>query len=157
MTSIQEAIHSDVLKAMKSGETEIRDVLRLMEGVLRNKEIEFRGMGKEMTQEDAIAVLSQQIKQRKESVRQYTEGKREDLAQKEQKELDIIEAYLPDRVSEEEIDVVIASLSKSIQPQGMADMGKLMGPVMAQLREKGLVDGEIVRKRVETYIQSLSA
>jgi uncharacterized protein YqeY len=156
MTAIRETIHKDVLCAMKSGDAETRDVLRLVEGVLRNKEIEFRGMGKEMSEEDALAVLSQQIKQRKESVRQYTEGKREDLAGKEQKELEIIEKYLPDCVSQEEVDMVIASVAQRVRPQTMADMGRCMGSVMSELKLKGLVDGDLVRKRVESYIQSLN-
>jgi len=156
MPSIQEIIHKDILGAMKSGDRETRDVLRLMEGVLRNKEIELRGVGKEMSEEERIAVLSGQIKQRRESVRQYTEGGREDLAQKEKKELEIIERYLPERVSQEEIEAVIASVARKVQPRGMADMGKLMGPVIAQLRAKGLVDGDMVRKSVESYIQALN-
>jgi uncharacterized protein YqeY len=104
---------------------------------------------RELSDDDVIAVLTKMVKQRRESIEQFTKGNRQDLADKEQAELGIIQQYLPEQLSEEEIDQLIAQAITETGAESIKDMGKVMGKLKPQLQgraEMGPVSAKIKAK-----------
>jgi len=138
---------------MKAGQEFEVGVFRFLLASLHNKEIEKKGKGLESTLSDdeAIEVLSREAKKRKEAIEAYEKGNRTDLAQKETKELEIIEKYLPEQLSEEEIEKIITAAIKKTGAVTVKDFGKVMGEAMKELKGKADASlvSKIVRKRIE--------
>lgn len=146
--TIKDQIFADIKKAMKAKETDKLRVLRSLKAKLLEKEISERKGGEaDLTDEQATEVLMKAAKQRKESIEQFEDGGRDDLAENEKKELEIIDAYLPEMMDESEIREVVQQKIEAVGASGMQDMGKLMGPLMGQL--KGKADGSLVSKIVK--------
>ena len=148
--SIAEQITKDMTAAMKERAPHRLSTLRMVKAALKNKEVEKLAP---LDDKDTLAVLSTLIKQRKDSIEQFTRGGRQDLADKEAAEIGIIESYMPKAASEEEI---VAAVRASIAEMGaptIKDMGALMKNVMAKFAASGArVDGkqvnEIVRREL---------
>jgi len=146
--NIQDKIISDIKEAMKAKEQDKLRVLRSLKAKLMEKEISERKGGEaKLSDDQAVEVLMKAAKQRKESIEQFEDGGRDDLAENEKKELKIIEAYLPEMMSEEEVREVVKEKIEQLGASGMQDMGKVMGPLMGQL--KGKADGSVVSKVVK--------
>lgn len=112
------------------------------------KEISERQGGEaELSDEQALQVLTKAAKQRKESITQFEEGGRNDLAENEKLELGIIEAYLPEMMSEEEVRAIVKEKISAMGASEPQDMGKVMGPIMGKL--KGKADGSLVSRIVK--------
>ncbi|NCU41950.1 MAG: hypothetical protein EOM19_04505 [Candidatus Moranbacteria bacterium] len=153
--TVREQMKKDLLEAMRSHNSEVRDVLRLMEGLIRTKEIDLRLAPHTMENDAVIALLLSQVKQRKESVKQYLQGNREDLVQKEEKEIAILQRYLPANVSEDVIEEIIFSVWKKFPDANPSDMGKIMGEVMTEAKKRGTVDGNSVREKVKKFLEKI--
>jgi hypothetical protein len=150
---LKERILSDLTAAMKAKEAQRLQVLRSLKAKLLEKEIEMRSGGHaEITEEDAIAVLTKAAKQRKESIQQFIDGNRPDLVETEQAELAIIESYLPEPMSKDEIIAIIDAKIEQVGASGLQDLGKVMGPIMGQL--KGKADGGLVNRLVKARLES---
>ena len=150
---ILKKINEDLVTSMKSKEegSGLRtSTLRMMKSAIKNAEIAKRGKG-ELTEEDITGVLSTMVKQRKESVEQYLKANRKDLADKENKEIEIIQKYLPEQLSAEEVDEIIKSTIQEAGITGMKDMGRLMKELMPKL--KGKADGKLVSRRVKEILE----
>ena len=146
--SIKDKIFADIKEAMKAKETDKLRVLRSLKAKLLEKEISERKGGEaELSDEQATEVLMKAAKQRKESIEQFEKGGRDDLAENEKKELEIIDAYLPEMMDEDEVRKVVQQKIEAVGATGMQDMGKVMGPLMGQL--KGKADGSLVSKVVK--------
>lgn len=146
--TIKEQIISDIKDAMKAKEQDKLRVLRSLKAKLMEKEISERQGGEaNLTDEQAVEVLMKAAKQRKESIEQFEEGDREDLAENEKTELKIIEAYLPEMMDEDEVRSIVKEKIEALGASGMQDMGKVMGPLMGQL--KGKADGSLVSRIVK--------
>jgi uncharacterized protein YqeY len=146
--SIQERIIANIKEAMKAKDKEKLLVLRSLKAKLMEKEISERKDGEaKLSDEQAVEVLMKAAKQRKESIDQFEEGGREDLAENEKKELALIEEYLPEMMDEEEVRKVVQEKIKALSASGPEHMGKVMGPLMGQL--KGKADGSLVSKIVK--------
>jgi len=152
---IRKKMHEDMIEAMRSKKNIERDVLRGVEGVIRNKDIELRRSGKEVSEDDIIQILSHQVKQRKESRKQFLLGGREDLAQKEEQEIGFLERYLPQRLDKDVIEYMVQASIEETNAVGMADMGKVMGVVMSKVRSQGIADGNEVREIVQRLLGAL--
>ena len=151
--NVKETILADLITAMKAKDTKRLQVLRSLKAKLLEKEIEKRSGGKaELSNEDALAVLTKAAKQRKESIDQYTAGNRLDLVEVEKIELEIIESYLPAPMSEDEIIELIDSQINKVGAASMQDIGKVMGPIMGKL--KGKADGSLVNKLVRQRLEN---
>ena len=150
---LHQKITIDLKVALKSGDSFRVGTLRMLLSSLHNKEIEKKGKGLESTLSDdeAIEVLSREAKKRKEAIEAYEKGNRTDLAQKETKELEIIEKYLPEQLSEEEIEKIITAAIKKTGAVTVKDFGKVMGEAMKELKGKADASlvSKIVRKRIE--------
>ncbi len=143
-----ERIQQDLTSAMKTKDELRLSVLRMVKTALKNKQVE-----KMATLEDAeaVQVLSTLIKQRRDSIEQFTRGGRADLAEKEQKEIAIIEQYLPARTSDADMDAAIAAAIAETGAKSPKDMGAVMKNVMARLKGQ-LVDGKAVSERVKAKL-----
>ncbi len=140
---VKEKIMADLKEAMKSKDMDKVSTLRLLLSEIKNKEIDKRG---ELTDEEIYAVIQKSVKQRKESIEQYRSGGREDLVEKEQKELEILEKYLPEQLSEDELERIIDEAIKETEATTLKDLGKVMRVVMPKV--KGRADGKLVNEMV---------
>lgn len=145
---LHEKIETDLKSALKSGEKEKAGVLRFLISAVKNFQIEKKAQDKKyLPDEDIISVLRRQTKQRLDSIDQYEKGGRADLAEKEKKELVILESYLPAGVSEEKIREVVKAKMAELNITDKSGFGRLMGEAMKEL--KGQADGAAVKKVVE--------
>lgn len=146
--SIQDKIIADIKEAMKAKNQDKLRVLRSLKAKLMEKEISERKDGEaKLSDEQAVDVLMKAAKQRKESIEQFEEGGREDLAENEKKELAIIEEYLPEMMDGDEVRKIVQEKIKALSASGPEHMGKVMGPLMGQL--KGKAEGSLVSKVVK--------
>ena len=145
--SLYNQIQNDMYSAMKSGNKEESNTLRTTLAKLKDKVIEKQ---QDLNRQEEIKVLQTLVKQRKESIDLYEIGGRSELAEAEQKELEILSNYLPKMMNESDIKNVVKSVIDAVGATSMADMGKIMPEVMK--RGKGLIDGKSAQKFVQELI-----
>ncbi|WP_263787258.1 GatB/YqeY domain-containing protein [Salinibacter grassmerensis] len=147
--SVLDRVKQDLTDAMKAQDDVRRRALRSLRAALANKEIAKRRSGSDSSLEDQeeLAVVQKQVKQRRDSIEQYEEADRDDLAQKEREEIEVLEDYLPDQLSDEELAERLDAIIDDVGATSMADMGPVMGRAMDELR--GRVDGNRVREMVQ--------
>ena len=151
--SLKDRISEDIKTAMKSKDKVRLETVRSIKKVLLEKEVSLRPQGQEsLTESQEIEILAQQAKQRRESIEQYRQAGRDDLAEKEAQELAIIETYLPGQLSDEEIAAVVDEVIALVGATSAKDMGKVMGPVMQQL--KGRAEGQKIQALVKAKLNS---
>lgn len=151
--SLKDRISEDIKTAMKAKDKIRLETVRSIKKVLLEKEVSARGQGQgTITETQELEVLAQLAKQRRDSIEQYRQGGREDLAEQESQELAIIEEYLPKQLSDEEISAVLDEIIASVGVTSAKDMGKVMGPAMQQL--KGRADGQKVQAMVKAKLGS---
>ena len=149
--SLKDQISDDIKTAMKARDKVRLETVRGIKKVILEKETEVRPKGQDaLTPEQEIEVVTQLAKQRKDSIEQYTNAGRDDLAEKEAQELAILQEYLPEQMSDDEIESVIDELIAKTGAAGPRDMGKVMGPAMKQM--KGKADGGKVQAFVKAKL-----
>jgi uncharacterized protein len=131
--SLKQRINDELKSAMRSGETRRRDALRLLLAALKQREVDER---KELADADVVAVIDKMIKQRREAIAQFEKGGRQDLVDKEQFELGVLQAYMPQALSEAEIEAAVAEAIAAAGAKAPSDMGKVMGALKAKLAGK---------------------
>ena len=146
--SLFDRLSEDLKHAMRSKDQLRMDVIRMIKAAALNKEIELK---KDLDDADLSRIMTQLIKQRKESVEQYQKAKRDDLAGKELKEIAIIEAYLPKALSADEIAQAIAAAIQETGATSLKDMGTVMIAVMAKLAGQ-TVDGKQISDLVRAKL-----
>ena len=140
-----EKLEKDMIEAMKAKDMFRLTVIRMVKGALKQEQIDHK---KEINDELLIDVVNKQIKMRKDSITEFEKGNRTDLVEKTQKEIDILLKYLPEQLSQEEVEKIINEIFEEVKPEGMKDMGKVMG--LAQGKLKGKAD----MKEVSTIIRN---
>ncbi len=145
--NLKDKIEADLVEAMKASRTEEVSLLRLLKSSIKNAEIE---KGATLDEADIIKTLEKQAKQRRDSIAQYEAGDRADLAKKEKAELDLIERYLPERISEEEVAKVVAEIISELKITSVQDMGKAIKAVMDKIGSQadGKTISDLVRKQL---------
>ncbi|OGY65914.1 MAG: hypothetical protein A3A04_02440 [Candidatus Harrisonbacteria bacterium RIFCSPLOWO2_01_FULL_40_28] len=145
-------IEEDLILALKSGESDVVDVLRLVKTAFKNKEIEKRGKGEasELIDEDVLVILNREVKKRKEAIELFKKGNREDLVKKETLEIAILERYLPESLSREKIEHIVTDVIKSGTYEAK-DFGLVMREVMKELR--GKADGGVVMEIIKRELK----
>ena len=128
--SLREQINDDLKTAMRSGETVRRDTIRLLTAALKQREVDER---KTLSDADVLAVIEKMIKQRRDSISQFEQGGRQDLADKEKQELTLLQTYMPQAMAEDELAAAIAAAVTETGAAGPADMGKVMAVLKPQL------------------------
>jgi len=150
--TLSERISQDITAAMKAREEHRLSTLRMVKTAIKNKEIDKRGP---LDDQEAMAVLNTLIKQRKDSIEQFTKGGRKELADKEAIEITIIEGYLAKAAGEEEIASVVRTTISEMGSPTMKDMGNVMKNAMAKFAAVGIrVDGKVVSETVKRLLSS---
>ena len=147
--TLSQRIAKDLQTALRQSDKLTLSVLRMAKAALTNREKEE---GEELSEDDAIAVLATLAKQRRESIDQFSQGGREDLAEKERQELDILLSYLPKQLDRQELDTLINEAIHETSAVGLKDLGKVMKILMPRI--KGVADGKIVNQRVKDLLAS---
>lgn len=146
---VKEELKADVTEAMRSGDSEKRDTLRMLLAAIKQEEVDQR---RTLNDDEIVDVLAKQAKQRRESIADAEKAGRTDLAVQEKAELAIIQAYLPQMMSEKEIRVLAEQSILETGATGPQDMGKVMGNIMPKV--KGSADGKLVSKLVRELLQN---
>jgi uncharacterized protein len=128
--SLKIRINDDVKTAMRGGDARRRDALRLLLAALKQREVDER---KELADADVVAIIDRMIKQRREAIAQFEKGGRADLAQNEQFEIGIFQAYMPQALSDAEIETAVAEAVAAAGAKAPSDMGKVMGVLKGKL------------------------
>lgn len=128
--SLREQVSDDLKAAMRSGDTARRDTIRLLLAALKQREVDER---KTLSDADVLTVIEKMIKQRRDSISQFEQGGRQDLADKEQQELALLQTYMPQALSEAEIAAAVAAAMAETGAAGAADMGKVMALLKPRL------------------------
>ena len=146
--SLQQRLDNDLRGAIKSSDKLKTSALRMLKAAVKYKQKE---KNRELSEEEIISVVSTLSKQRRESIDLFLKGGREDLADKEKQELSILQSYLPDQLTPEELDRFIIEAIAESSAEGVKDIGKVMRLVMS--RVKGTADGKTVNLRVKELLE----
>jgi len=147
--SLLESIVQSQIEARKTQDKERLSVLQMALSAIQNEKISAR---KELTDEDIVAVLQRQVKQLKDALKDFQTGGRQDLVDATNREINILSKYLPEQMSEAEIEKIVSPIITELKSTGSQDFGKVMGVVMTKL--KGKADGGIVTQVVRRLMSS---
>ena len=147
--SLKTQLETDLKNAMREGDRPRRDALRMLLAAVKQEEVDSRSS---LEDEGVIAVLSRQMKQRRESIADYERAGQPDQVEKERYEMNLIENYLPRMMSQEEIEPIVAQVIADLGVSDMKSMGQVMGQVMAGLQ--GRADGRLVSQIVRQQLQN---
>ncbi|SFH59024.1 GatB/YqeY domain-containing protein [Pisciglobus halotolerans] len=145
--SLLTTVNEDIKTAMKARDKETLAVLRMIKSSLQNEEIK---KGSALNEEEELTVLSREMKQRRESLTEFKSAGRDDLVEKLEKEIAIVERYLPKQLSEDELRAIVKKTADRVQASSMKDFGKVMGAVMSEI--KGQADGNEVNRLVKEQL-----
>jgi uncharacterized protein YqeY len=145
-------MQAEITTAMRSGDSLRRDTLRMVESAIYNGEKRDR---RTYSDDDVAGVLAREVKTRRESIEAFRKGEREDLAAKEEAEIGILAAFLPEQLSDEEIAALVAEAIAATGAAGPRDMGKVMGWLAP--RTKGRADGRLVSQAVTQALAAAGA
>jgi len=164
--SLKHQLQTEVLEALKKGDATVSSVLRMALAAITSKEKEKRyklskekptldeaklNEESELSGEELIGVLTSEIKKRKDAITLYVKGGRKELAEKEQKEIEILSKYLPSQLAEEELKAMVISAIDEAGAKGIKEMGKVMGALAPKV--KGRADGGVVSAMVKKLLQ----
>lgn len=147
---MREQLLNDLKEAMKNKDKEKLNVIRMVKGALQLEELNLK---RECTDDEIIGLIAKQIKTRKESIAEFTKAGRDDLISSTQSEIDILNTYMPEQLSEEEVLKEIDNAFNEVNPSSMKDMGKLMGILTPKL--KGKADMSFVSKTIREKLNNL--
>jgi uncharacterized protein len=147
MGALTEKVRSDMTAAMKAQEKERLSVLRMLQSSLKNEQI---NTGHELTDEEAMTVIRKAVKQRMDSIEQFTNAGRNELAGKERSEMELLKTYLPAELSDDEVEQGLREIVASTGALSKKDMGKVMKEATA--RYKGRVDGKKIQEIVSRLL-----
>jgi len=149
---LSKRINEDFQRALTDQDRDRLFVLRLLKSALHNEEIALKTKGKELTDEQVIAVIQREAKKRKEAKEMYDKADRQELANQEEKELAVLSAYLPEQMPEEELRKAVRETIEQTGATGPQDFGRVMGQVMGQV--KGRADGQQVSRLVKEELEN---
>lgn len=152
---LKEKISKDIKNALKTGDAQRRLVLSLVSSAIKNKELQKRaksGKVEELNDEEILEVISSEAKKRKESIEIYEKAGREELAQKERDELNILMEYMPEQMSEDDIRIEAKKAIEETGAKNIKEMGKVLGILMPKFR--GRADGQTVSRIVKEELST---
>jgi uncharacterized protein YqeY len=149
MGQLTETIRAELTAAMKARDAERLSTLRMLQSAFKYQQIES---GHELSDEEAMTVIRKAVKQRQDSIEQYTKGNRPELAEKERREMELLKTWLPPELTDEEIEAGVREFVASTGAQSKKDMGKVMKEASAKY--KGRVDGRKLQEIVSRLLGS---
>ena len=147
---MKEKILNDLKTAMKNQDKEKLSVVRMIKGALQLEEINKK---RDLTDDEIILVISKQIKTRKESITEFQKANRIDLIEQTEKEIEILNEYMPEQLSEDEVNNIVDQAFEIVNPQAMSDMGKIMKEITPKL--SGKADMSMVSKIVKDKLSAV--
>ncbi|PZC41938.1 MAG: hypothetical protein DK306_002433 [Chloroflexi bacterium] len=147
MSGLRTQLRDDLKTAMRAKDILRRDTIRLVESAFKYAEIEKRS---DLTDPEVLAIIQKQVRQREDSIEQFEAGDRQDLADKERAEIAVLAGYLPAQMDRDAITVAVKAVIERTGASGPTDKGKVMGPLMAELR--GQADGRLVNTVVSELL-----
>lgn len=147
---MRERILEDLKNAMKAQDKKTLSVIRMVKGAMQMEELNKKA---ELNDDEVIAVIAKQIKTRKESIVEYEKGNRNDLIEATQEEIEILNKYMPEQLSLEEVNKIVDEIFEEIKPSSVKDMGKLMQAANSKL--KGKADMGIVSSIIKEKLNNL--
>lgn len=145
---IREKIMADMKEAMKARDSVRLDTIRFLQSAIKYKEVELRPNA--ITADDVLGVVKKLVKQRKESIEQFQQAARQDLVDKEQAELKVLEGYLPQQMSKEQIETVVTEVIAALQAKTIKDMGAVMKETLA--KTKGAADNKTISEVIKAKL-----
>ncbi len=145
--SLEEIIFNDMKKALKENEKLKLSTLRLIRAAIKNAEISKKD---KLTEDEVIGIVNRNLKKLEESLDMFTKGQRPELAEKAKKEIEIVKKYLPEQLSEEEVEKIVKETIAKFGFKGLQDIGPAMREIIPQL--KGKADGKMVNKMVRDLL-----
>ncbi|MFC0270056.1 GatB/YqeY domain-containing protein [Metabacillus herbersteinensis] len=146
--SLLERLNQDMKQAMKNKEKDKLSVIRMVKASLQNEALKQRN--NELSEELELTVLSRELKQRKDSLQEFKNADRIDLVDKTQAEINILNEYMPEQLSEEEVLQIVNEAIAEVNASSKAEMGKVMAAIMPKV--KGKADGNLVNKLVQQQL-----
>lgn len=144
---MKERILVDLKNAMKNQNKDLLNVVRMVKGAIQLEEIKVKHV---LNDDEVITIIAREIKTRKESIKEFEKGGRTDLVEKTEKEIELLNKYMPEQLSEEEIIKTVNDVFDELKPSSVSDMGKIMGkltPILKGKTDLGLVN-KIVREKL---------
>jgi uncharacterized protein YqeY len=154
MGTLEDRLHQDMITAMKARDTVLTTTLRMGIGALKNEKVAGK-QARELSEADEVAVLQREVRSRKDSAQAYTEGGRPELAAKELAEIEVLSAYLPAMLSDEELDAIVTEeVSSAEQASGEKPTMRQMGAVIKAVnaRTAGRAEGKVVAAKVKAAL-----
>jgi len=148
MMLLSEKLSEDLKTALKAGDKDTVSVIRMVRALIKNREIDKKAP---LGDEEIYTVFSSMIRQRKESIEQFSKGGREDLVRQETRELAIVQSYMPPQISEDELKVMVSDAVAEAGAAGIKDMGRVMKLITPKV--KGQVDGRLLSELVKQALE----
>ena len=145
--TLKEQLTEDMKSAMKQKEHVRLTTIRLVRSAIKNREIE---LGQDLDDGEVLKVIATAVKQHKESIEHYKKGDREDLVKQEQAELEILESYLPQQMTEDEVSALVKEAIEAVHATSMKDIGKVMKYIMP--KTQGRADGRMINQLVKQQL-----
>lgn len=147
---MKQKILNDLKNAMKNQNKELLSVIRMVKGAIQMEEIKVKH---ELSDDEVIGIIAREIKTRKESIKEFEKGNRTDLIEQTKKEIDILNRYMPEQMSEEEINATIDSVFAKVNPTKPSDMGAIMKEITPLV--KGKADMSLVSSKIKERLSNL--
>ena len=147
---LRDQIPEDLKSALREKKSLELSVLRMLQASIKNREIDNKG---ELSDEQVVQVVSSEIKKRRDAVEEYIKVNREDAAETEKQEIEILMKYMPEQISEDEIRSKVNEIIKASGAGGLKDLGMVMKPVMSEL--KGKADGKLINQIVRNELEKI--
>lgn len=148
--SLLKRLQTDMITAMKNRDKDTLAVVRMLKASVQNAQIEG---GHDLTPDEEVAVMSREYKQRKESLEEFQKAGRQDLIDKTNNELKVVEKYMPKQLSADDVKKIVTETVQQVGAASMKDFGKVMGAVMPKV--KGQADGKLVNQTVKETLSNL--
>lgn len=145
--SLADSLQKDMIAAMKAKDKDKLSTVRMLKAAVANEKI---NAGHDLSPEEEIAVLSRELKQRKDSLEEFKNAGREDSVKQLEKEIEVVQSYLPKQLSEDEVKDIVQETINEVGATSKADFGKVMSAVMPKL--KGKADGKLVNETVKSLL-----
>lgn len=146
--SIKDKLMEDFKASMRNKDTVRKNTITMVRSSIKQKEVDERI---ELEDEDILDIISKQVKEKKNAIEEFEKGNREDLVELTKKEMDILLEYLPEQLTEEEIEEMVKGVIEETKANSMKDMGLVMQNIMPKV--KGRADGSLVNKIVRKYLE----
>lgn len=146
--SLKDKLMEDFKNSMRNKDTVRKNTITMVRSSIKQKEVDERV---ELKDKDIINIISKQVKERKNAIKEFEKGNREDLVELTKKEIDVLLEYLPEQFTEEEVEEIVKEVIKETKASSMKDMGLIMQKTMPKV--KGRADGSLVNKIVRKYLE----